>query len=290
MKNFVHYTDAQQFYDRVESFLLDNEAENNLMVGIASTLVDDPTRYSDEAPFMSVVEDGEAVKCVIIRTPPFNVLLSYMQVGDDELTDIISAAVRGLRESYDTLPGVTAIVPFGEHFAKAWQAETGQAFKVEMPQRIYRLEQVKPPEGVPGQLRPATQADRGLMLKWLAAFNEEIFGEKREEQAGRTIDRALQFRDMGIYLWEDGGEVVSMGANAGPTQNGARVGAIYTPPEQRRKGYASATTAAVSQIILDGGKNFCFLFTDLDNPTTNHIYQEIGYVPVCDVAMYHFSD
>jgi len=46
--------------------------------------------------------------------------------------------------------------------------------------------------------------------------------------------------------------------------------------------------AGVSQHLLDGGRIFCTLFTDLANPTSNHIYQAIGYEPVCDVDEYQF--
>jgi predicted GNAT family acetyltransferase len=67
------------------------------------------------------------------------------------------------------------------------------------------------------------------------------------------------------------------------------VGPVYTPPEARRHGYASALVAHVSQDLLDGGRRFVFLYTDLANPTSNHIYQEIGYRPVADAYQYTFS-
>jgi predicted GNAT family acetyltransferase len=64
---------------------------------------------------------------------------------------------------------------------------------------------------------------------------------------------------------------------------------VYTPPEYRRRGYASASVAALSQSLLNQGHQFCFLFTDLANPTANHIYQDIGYQPVGDWHQYSFS-
>jgi predicted GNAT family acetyltransferase len=69
---------------------------------------------------------------------------------------------------------------------------------------------------------------------------------------------------------------------AGPTPNGIRINAVYTPPEFRRRGYASACVAEVSQRMLDSGRKFCFLFTDLANPTSNKIYKAIGYRHVAD--------
>lgn len=80
-----------------------------------------------------------------------------------------------------------------------------------------------------------------------------------------------------------------MAGAGGRTPNGIRISAVYTPPDLRCRGYASALTAAVSQDQLNRGRRFCFLFTDLANPTSNKIYQEIGYRPVCDYDLYRFG-
>jgi predicted GNAT family acetyltransferase len=92
-----------------------------------------------------------------------------------------------------------------------------------------------------------------------------------------------------MFLWEDGGRAVSMVGVSGETPNGIRVAPVYTPPELRGRGYASACVAAVTQAQFDRGRRFCFLFTDLANPTSNKIYQAIGYEPVCDVDEYRFE-
>jgi predicted GNAT family acetyltransferase len=91
-----------------------------------------------------------------------------------------------------------------------------------------------------------------------------------------------------MYLWDVGDRVTSMVGVGSRTPHGARVGPVYTPPQERGRGYASALTAATSQAELDAGSQFCFLFTDLANPTSNHIYQVIGYQPVSDFDMYRF--
>ena len=64
---------------------------------------------------------------------------------------------------------------------------------------------------------------------------------------------------------------------------------MYTPPELRGRGYASACVAALSARELDEGRRFCFLYTDLSNPVSNAIYQRIGYTPVSDVVDYRFE-
>jgi predicted GNAT family acetyltransferase len=73
------------------------------------------------------------------------------------------------------------------------------------------------------------------------------------------------------------------------TQNSSRIGPVYTPPEYRKKGYASACVATLSQQLLNQGYQACYLYTDLANPTSNHIYKTIGYQPVCDWNIYQFK-
>ena len=81
-----------------------------------------------------------------------------------------------------------------------------------------------------------------------------------------------------------------MAAVGGPTPNGDRISWVYTPPALRGRGYASACVAALSQRLLDSGRRFCFLYTDLANPTANKLYQRIGYRQVIDASIYHFED
>ena len=157
--------------------------------------------------------------------------------------------------------------------------------------RIYKLEQVTQVDGAPGELRPAHPEDEKLMVEWFSNFNRDIWEEEPDPasvdiQVQRYLTAEPKMR--GLMFWEIEGKPVSMAGYAGPTPNGIRIGAVYTPTALRRKGYASACTAALSQYLLDSGYQFCFLFTDLMNPTSNKIYQQIGYGAVCDVDRYDF--
>ncbi len=70
-----------------------------------------------------------------------------------------------------------------------------------------------------------------------------------------------------------------------PAYGVVRVGPVYTPPEQRGRGYASATVAAVSAAAQRDGHRVC-LFTDQANPVSNRIYAALGFVPVVDTAYF----
>ena len=137
----------------------------------------------------------------------------------------------------------------------------------------------------------ATADDRELALRWVIAFADEALheGGPGRDRAEVMFDYRLSSPSAGILLWEDGGEPVSLAGWGGPTPNGIRVGPVYTPPELRGRGYATALTAELSQRLLDGrlfegGRRFCFLYTDLANPTSNAIYERIGYRRVAESA------
>lgn len=273
--------DARTFQQLVGPFLAAREAENNLTIG----LVDGMVRGRSWGPdvYFGAVRDGDRVVGAALRAGLY--LIVTAGTTDPALRLLIDDALRAT-------PGAPGIVGPKDLTRKAvdlWTAKTGQRARVQMAERIYRLSRVIPPRPVSGRMRAAASADLELLAAWFQAFVAESQPwldaslELARENARRWVDGGA-FR-----VWDDGG-AVSMAGAAGPTPNGIRVAAVYTPPEKRRRGYASALVAALSQEQLDAGKRFCFLFTDLANPTSNKIYMDIGYEPVIDVDQYSFAD
>lgn len=142
----------------------------------------------------------------------------------------------------------------------------------------------------PGGMRRAALDDRALLTHWIRAFYDEAVpgGDDEAEEADRLLESRLRAEDEGYFVWEDEGPV-SLAGYGGFTPNGARIAPVYTPPEYRCRGYATSLTAAVSAWLLGSGRQACFLYTDLANPTSNSIYQRIGYEVVCDSAQYRFG-
>ena len=276
------FTSPHDYQAATTAFLEAYEAENNLILGLTNTLITNPMRYPDPA-YMATIEDRGDVVMVVLRTPPYNLLLGH-PVREDALPLLLD----DVHAEYGTLPGLQGPKPHVEVCANLWREKAGQDFVLNRAMRIYKLEQVKPVSGVPGMLRPATANDYELAVAWLVGFSIDIGDTPDEDGLRQSMSRRLTGEDSGLFIWEVDGQPVSMVGYSGPTPHGIRINAVYTPPEHRRHGYASACTAAVSQWLLDGGRQFCFLFTDLANPTSNHIYQEIGYVPVVDVDQYDF--
>jgi len=239
---------------------------------------------------MALVEDGGAIQFVALQTDPaHNLILSASQTDE-----AITALASDLAASGVTLGGAQGMTDEIRLFTDAWARLKGCTARINIPMRTFKLKKVNPVTGVPGHLRRAVAADRDLLAKWEYAFMVEAFPgeEHRSEDAAHAIDDTLasDVAVRGIYVWEDGGEAVSYAAYKGPTPHGIRIGPVYTPPELRGHGYASACVAGMSQYLLDSGYQFCFLFTDLGNLTSNHIYQMIGYEPICDFTEYRFSD
>ena len=121
---------------------------------------------------------------------------------------------------------------------------------------------------------------------WMKAFTDECFHENApldEASARYCVDRGM------MYILEDGGQPVSMAGSSRQMPHGRAVGPVYTPPYLRGKGYATACVALLSRLILEKGNDYCALFTDLENPISNSIYQKIGYYPICDFREIKFS-
>jgi len=274
--------DAAVFLAEAEPLLLADEARHNLILGIAGTIRDAPDVY----PLRSfwVVRYADEVVGAALRTPPYNLILARPESSHALAT--LAEAVAG-----EELPGVVGAVPEVDEFAELWAHHAGADARTHMRQGVYALEQVEPLPGVPGSARVATPDDRELALRWWIAFGDEVLheGGPGRENAEAMIDYRLSSPGRGFLLWEDGGEPVSLAGWGGATPNGIRVGPVYTPPELRGRGYATALTAELSEGLVDGrlfegGRRFCFLYTDLANPTSNAIYERIGYRRVAESA------
>jgi hypothetical protein len=272
------HADASAFLAAGAPVLDADEARHNLIYGICSTLVAAPCAYPDAR--LWTVEEANVVAAAVM-TPPFNIVVAQpLDAG------ALPFLAQTLRDGGVAVPGVTGALPEADVFADAW----GGQRRLRMSQGIYSARAVRPQAGVPGSPRRATAADRELVLGWLVAFQAEALDEDAAHvELEPAIDRRLASDDAGFVLWEDGGEAVSICGYHGRTPHGTRIGPVYTPPDHRRRGYGSAVTAHVTQELLEGGLDYCFLYTDLTNPTSNRIYMQIGYERVCDSAEYGFE-
>jgi uncharacterized protein len=276
-------SDAATFLAEAEPVLAADEARHNLIYGICSSASETPHVFPD-ARYWTVSTDDRVVAAAI-RTPPFNVV-----VAQPLHPDALSFLATALYDDGVALPGVTGAVPESQMFADAWASVAGGAHRVRMQQGIYRTRAVALPGDVSGSARRIAADDRDLVVDWLQAFEREaLHGDMPRSDHEQWFERRLASETSGVFLWEDDSAVVSMCGYGGATPHGIRIGPVYTPPELRGRGYGTAVTAHATKDQLDGGRHYCFLYTDLTNPTSNKIYVQIGYERVCDSAEYVFE-
>jgi predicted GNAT family acetyltransferase len=278
------FASVEAFLAVAEEFLVAREAEHNLILGVCNTLLTQPGVYK-VPPYLAAVLDGGRVVAVSTQTPPWDVVLSEMD--DPSAIDLIVAD-----RIDEPPPGVIGPSALSARFAETWSRRTGSPSRRVMQERAFRLRTVTSPKPATGEMRAAGPPDRDLVERWLGEFITEALGESHDdlgELAERWVTAASRTPGRAMRLWIDDGAPVSMSGFGAQTPNGQRVGPVYTPPELRGHGYASNLVAQGSQAALDAGRRFLFLFTDLANPTSNKIYQAIGYEPVTDIDRYAFG-
>jgi hypothetical protein len=278
------FDDPAAFREAAVPYLTRDEARHNLVLGISSTLIARPALY--ELFDLWLVSDGADVAGAAVRTPPHNLVLA--QPADDAALD---ALVDRLLDEGQDLPGVVAAIPELDAFVAAWTSSRDLDAALVMRQGVYELREVLPSPAPSGSPRAATPADRDLVLGWMREFAEEVLPEQPEtERQIRIVEGRLEATEAaGVWLWEDDGRPVSMSGYGGETPNGIRIGPVYTPPELRGHGYATGLVAEQSRWLLGTGRRFCFLYTDLDNPTSNALYRRIGYRMIAESGEVRFD-
>lgn len=278
----TRYGSAPIFLARAQAWLEENEAANSLILGIAARLAEHPDRIK-QPPYLATVEVDGDLAAAAVMTPPHRVIL-YSAGGADPAP--LRLILDDLQAGDWRVPGVMAPSATSAAFAQIWTDATGQPHRPAMRERAYELRRVIPPAPIPGFLQPATEADLPLAAAWAYNFMQDAGLPGTAAEAAEIAGFRIADRD--LFLWDDGGPV-SMAAKTRRSTHGISISLVYTPRELRGRGYASACVAALSQQLLDAGWQFCTLFTDLANPTSNDIYQRIGYRPVCDFDEYDFE-
>ncbi|MDQ1720870.1 MAG: hypothetical protein QOI26_604 [Pseudonocardiales bacterium] len=272
--------DPDRYAERVLDLLSARPDANTVALTVLET-VRAGQRFSDTDPLFGWFEAGGAVTGAVSMTPPYGVLLGELPAGSE------AELVAGLREREAEVPDVMGPVEAASRFAASWTAGTGLSAELAMRYRLYALDGLRPPARPPaGRARVAVQADLELAMDWVARFHDEA------EASSATPQRQIYRRriELGLLLlWQDQQcNPVSMASRNVTVAGVSRIGPVYTPPVYRRQGYGAAITAACAQDALDTGARQVVLFTDQANPTSNAIYQQIGFRAVDDRLILRF--
>ena len=275
------FQDPVKFFNHVNEFLIQNEAENSIIFSNIEGIIS--KRYTGNNLMVSIERKGKIV-LVAIMTPPHNLVLSYTQVMES-----IDHLIRFLISNNIELPGLLAFKKGAQRFVKLWTKKKKISHELVMNERVYKLERVNERHLGSHAFRPIDLSHENLVLKWLKLFIEEALPHENSE-----IDEELQkqtrqrIEENRYFMLFDNEVPVSMVHRARKTPNGNLINQVFTPSNLRRRGYATEAVAKISKVLLDDGNRYCFLFTDLSNPTSNKIYQDVGYKPVMDMDQYKF--
>jgi predicted GNAT family acetyltransferase len=250
--------------------LLEARIENNVVATVLAGTVEGQFRMSPPVLAVGVDDDG-AVAAAALRTAPWPMLCT--PINPDDAVTLVDLWL----EHDPGLPGINALLDTARPIAAAWTARTTGSHHCRTAMAMHSLTAVvDPPQPGPGRLVTATEADRDLALRWW----DDFVAETHVVDAGAdarvaTVD--FRIAQGHLSLWHDEGRPMSM-VSTNPTVAGVvRIGPVYTPPEARRRGYASSAVADVSRHALGTGADTCMLYTDLANPTSNKIYADVGY-------------
>ncbi len=279
--NFINIKQPRLFLQKTQAALERDESANALMLGVSQQLAEED--YHDQKqpfPTMVCVEDEQGLTSAGLMTPPY-CLIVYSE--PTQMTDSIHCLTEGLSDQQ--LPGVIGKKQVVEAFSTLWCTQHRLTPHVHRSGRVYQLNRVIHTASAPGKMRLADESDFDLVLEWAKTFDVEALDG---EEGSAVIEHTRQhIQKNETYLWQDG-VATAMAVNNRKTRHGASIGYVYCPPALRGRGYATALVSALSQLLLDQGATFCTLMTDLANPVSNHIYQKMGYVPVCDIEEVHF--
>lgn len=270
-----------EYLAQAGGYLGASPVEHTVELGATETLrVRGPLAYGYTPPLFGWWHSPAGdIAAAFLHTPPYPMLFSGAAVAAAPLAAELAARQRAL-------PGVNGAADGATSFAAAWQEHTGASPTVHRRSRLFRLGDLTSPEPhPPGAARTAARADAGLVTDWFVAFAEEA-GDLGGVPARHATDRLSHG---GLTLWEADGVPVAMAGRTRPAAGIVRVGPVYTPAEQRRRGYGGAVTVAVTQAALDDGADAVVLFTDLANPASNALYPRLGYRPVTDRLVLTFG-
>ena len=268
---------AERFLEAAQDWLLEAEVENNLPLGIALSWRG--RGPADPPPYWATIRDANRIVGCAFRTPPH-------QLGVTRLPPAgVAPLVEDVGRVYSSLNGVGGPTADAEAFARDWVARHGGTWKTRFRMRLHELTRVSFPALLsPGSLRKATEADLPLAREWVDAFVRDVgLSVAVPDMAQRLIGQER------LFFWVDAGHECAMVSSSRETRSCCAINMVYTPPQFRRSGYATAAVATLSNALLNGGRRFCCLYTDVANPTSNSIYAKIGYRPIRDDVEIDFS-
>ncbi|MDD4976788.1 MAG: GNAT family N-acetyltransferase [Bacteriovorax sp.] len=272
----IKHNNCEDFLAHNEELLIKNESFHNLMLGLAYGIRDKKFE-TNEPLFYSITDGFEVIACALRsnKDKPLIVTKMPVQAVDLLVQDLTSSGI-----DLDSIVGEEASATY---FKDQWTNLKKLNFKINIYLGVYECKKVIFPSEALGELIQATEDHKETLREYIKGFSLDCFPNSPDTSLDDNVEKLMNrhLQNKSIFLLKSkSDELVSMVANVRSTLNGGTISLVYTPPSLRGKGYASYGVALLSEKIILGGKKFTNLFTDLTNPTSNSIYQKIGFVKI----------
>jgi predicted GNAT family acetyltransferase len=283
MEETRFYDDVAAFWAVTQDLYEAEPAKHTTVLSVIHALLGAAQPDAVPPVLVTLHDTAGALRGAALQTPPWPMALSGLRLDD------VSLLAKELLPVHPELDSVMGPRDIAAAFAAAWSAATARTVRPILDLRLYRLADLLVPQ-VDGHARLGTEADLDLLAEHWVAFSAEANAHRPSTFAeARTGVRRLLTLGAGYVIWEIDGVPVSSACAKFPNAGASRIGPVYTPPEHRRRGYAAAATAAAASWALSAGATEVLLYTDLANPTSNAVYQRIGFRPAADYAELAFD-
>ena len=261
-----HVSDPSQFVPIAGEFLVGRESENFLMLGLFGELAQGRREGSGDPALYVMRGDDESIVGVALWAGYGLIVTRGTPQSHAALADYLES--RAIRH-----PMMCGPAPAASALAIALLERTGRPHAPGPVMRGLEARAIRPPQNpAPGSFRLATPDDLPIASDWTAAFGREL-----NMRAVGNVERVKWRIEQGcIGFWCDP-DPVAMASAVGPTPTAIRIGLVYTPPQLRRRGYATSCVAELTRRQFEAGRRSVFLYAEADNKTSNHVYESLGF-------------
>ncbi|RXZ01183.1 GNAT family N-acetyltransferase [Fictibacillus sp. S7] len=274
------YSNINEFYRAAEPFLMKQEAASGNMLSSCMKQLDKQSTIHNP-PFLCCVKEDKDIRLAAYMAPPGPLQLFGEEEG-------VESVVHKLIDEDWGIVRLSAPAALAHTFAEEWILQTGNSYRVMSSMKLYGTANISFPLSCGGELRKAAPEDRETTGRWLYEMGIENRSLLKKNEA---LEKAKEMigKDS-IYLWEnEKSEPVSMAALTRQTPSTMTINMVYTPQEQRRKGYARACVANLSKRLLETDITYCTLYADGSNAAANELYSSIGYQEIEQYTELSFS-
>ena len=267
---FVKYENVEDFLNENLELILEKEWLNCLMVGNCYEGI----KIGTQGWILAKVAEENKTELILLYRRPYKLLL--YSPTDNETDTLYKFAAEEIYKIENNLAGVNSESKIAQKFSKYYCEVSNKEYKLTKPMKILTLEKIEEGKLLDDiTFREARIEDKQILCKFIKDFNSEALKEEMSDE--EAYNKFEKYMEKEYYVLEKDRKILSQAVIARDLKKGKCISGVYTPKEERKKGYAYNLVYRISQKFLEEGAKYCVLYTDAKNPISNHVYEKIGY-------------